>query len=229
MQMKIIHCFWSGGAKTRRAQACLASWRRFAPDWEVREWSPTDLPSDLPPFCADALRARKWAMVSDWVRIWALHEQGGLYLDLDVELVKPITLLPAGEWVSGEWTANGAVWMNPGSGLALEKGSPIAAEMLARYERLTFDPAREMMVWINENLHAVAKTHALNVLPPEVMSPIDTAGRMHRTEKTVGIHWYAMSWAGPKARVLQWISWHGGRPFIDALLKIKRMLTGRKP
>lgn len=225
MVPRIIHCFWAKGPKTKLAEKCLASWRRFAPEWEIREWSLESIPkgSDLPAFCVEAIRARQWTMVSDWVRMWVLERFGGLYLDLDMELVRPIGALPDGEWVSGEWTANGRTWMNPGSGLALEPQSPIARGMLERYARLAFDPNREMMSWINANLGELASD--LKVLPPEVMSPIAVDGRMHRTENTVAIHWYAMGCASPKQKILQWLSWHGFRPLIDALLRLKRSLS----
>lgn len=224
---KIIHCFWAGGPKTKLAEKCLASWRKYAPGWEIREWDLKNLGVDgsgsctkdgIPSFVRKAVEARKWAMVSDWARMWALKECGGIYLDLDVELVKPIGKLPDGEWVAGEWTASGEVWMNPGSGIALEKDSPIARAMLERYDGLAFDPNREMMTWINESLRGLT---GLRVLHPETMSPIGVDGKMHRTEKTVGIHWYAMSWASPKQKILQWMSWHGMRPLIDALLVLR--------
>ena len=224
MVPRIIHCFWAKGPKTKLAEKCLASWRRFAPEWEIREWSLESLPkeSDLPAFCVEAIRARQWTMVSDWVRMWVLERFGGLYLDLDVELVRPIGALRDGEWVSGEWTANGGAWMNPGGGSALEKDSPIAVAMLERYAHLAFDLKREMMPWINEGL----RDSGLRMLPPEVMSPIGVDGRMHRTEKTVGIHWYAMSWASPKQKILQWMSWHGMRSLIDAMLWVRNRVRG---
>ena len=223
---KIIHCFWGGGPKTKLAEKCLASWRKYASGWEIREWNLENLgvggsgsctKDGIPSFVWKAVEARKWAMVSDWARMWALKECGGIYLDLDVELVKPVDELPDGEWVAGEWTANGGIWMDPGGGIALEKDSPAAVAMLERYAKLEFDPKREMMPWINEGL----RDSGLCVLPPEVMSPIGVDGKLHRTEKTVGIHWYAMSWASPKQKILQWMSWHGMRPLIDALLALR--------
>ena len=214
---KVIHCFWSGGPKTKLAEKCLASWRKFAPDHEIREWNPSNLTGSSS-FFRDAVAARKWAMASDWARMAVLKEHGGIYLDLDVELVEPIERLPKGEWVAGEWTAGGDVWMNPGGGIALEKGSAVAADMLERYAGAAFDPQREMMPWINEGLRG------LKVLDPEVMSPIGVDGKLHRTEKTVGIHWYAMSWASPQRKLARWLSWHGLRPVVDTLLKIKGRL-----
>ena len=225
MMPKIIHCFWAGGPKTKLAERCLASWRRFAPGWEIREWSLSDvgtLQGEGRAFFEAASANRKWAMASDWVRMAVLWNVGGIYLDLDVELIAPIWNLPDGEWVAGEWMTSGAVGMNPGSGIALEKGSPIAAAMLGSYGMVAFDPDREMMPWIAANLSdAIRASGSLRVLAPEVMSPIDVEGRMHRTDRTVGIHWYAMSWCGPKRRFARWLSWHGMRPLVEFLLKLK--------
>ena len=169
-------------------------------------------------FFEAALAAGKWAMASDWLRMKVLCEEGGIYLDFDVELVATVDRLPDGEWVSGEWTANGGVWMNPGGGIALEKGSAVARHMLEAYESLRFDPKFEMMPWINARL---AET-GLRTLDPEVMSPIGMDGKLRSTERTVAVHHYAMSWASPWRRFLQWMSWHGMRRVVDAMVRLRR-------
>lgn len=220
MVPKVIHCCWFGGTKTKLAQKCRASWERFAPDWEIREFV---LPTDVPAFVADALKAGKWAVVSDWARMQALYDEGGVYLDYDVELVKPFTP-PEGEWVAGEWTASGGTWMNPGSGIALERGSAVARHMLDAYARTAYDPAREMMPWINARL---AEAGPIAVLDPEVLSTIDFRGRRHVTEATLGIHHYALSWGGPKRKILQWLSWHGFRWLVDLGVRIKHLGRGK--
>ena len=224
---KLIHCFWAGGQKTKLAEKCLASWRKYAPGWEIVEWNLENLgvgdscsctKDEIPSFVWKAVEARKWAFVADWARFAALEREGGLYFDFDVELVKPIDELPGGEWVSGEWTASGGVIANPGSGIALEKGSPIARAMLDYYATAEFNDK----VTVGEIMEGIGdRGLGIGVLEPEVMSPIGVDGKMHRTEKTVGIHWYAMSWASPKQKILQWMSWHGMRPLIDALLVLR--------
>ncbi|MBR3221881.1 MAG: DUF2029 domain-containing protein [Kiritimatiellae bacterium] len=224
---KIIHCCWFGGPKPKLAEKCLASWRRFAPEWTIREWTHDELRLRASgagvdtAFFEAAIAARKWAMASDWVRMLVLWLEGGIYFDLDVELVSPIEGLPEGEWVSGEWTARGGVWMNPGGGIALEKGSLAAKEMLAAYSKLPFDPKREMMPWINEKL---ADTK-LRTLDPEATSPIGVDGRLRNTALTVAVHHYAMSWATPWQRTLRWFSWHGMRGAVDALLEFRSLFA----
>ncbi len=222
---KIIHCCWFGGPKTALAKRCLASWRRIAPDWTIREFT---LPPDLPGFVAGAIKAGKWAMVSDWARMRALYDEGGVYLDFDVELVRPLDDLLDREWCSTEYTTDGGTWLNPGGGIALEKGSAIAKAMLEAYATTPFDPERQMMPFINERLAAASELHPLALLPPEVLSPIDCAGRMHRTDATRGIHHYSMSWAPWWRRALQWVSWHGGRPVIDAMLRARKICRHKR-
>ena len=233
---KKIHCCWFGGPKTPLAERCMASWRRFAPGWEIVEWNEESVrgkrekgrgwgEEDGAVFFEAAIAAKKWAMASDWLRMMALHEEGGVYLDFDVELVAPIDRLPDGEWVAGEWTASGGVWMNPGGGIALEKGSAVARHMLDAYARLAFDPKREMMPWINAQL---GETN-LRVLDPEVMSPIGTDGKPQSTEHTVAVHHYAMSWATKRRKFARWLSWHGMRLAVDAVIGLRRAFADCGP
>ena len=226
---RTIHCFWAKGPKTNLAERCLASWRRLAPAWEIREWSLANLPDDVltSVFCAEAIRLGKWAAVSDWVRMWALKECGGVYLDLDVELVASIDDMSEREWIASEWKVGGGTWMNPGGGVALVKGSELATNMLSLYEQQGYRAEQEMMTVINANLETAMSGLVTppRVLPPEVMSPIDTFGRLHRTAETVGIHWYAMSWASPQRKLAKWLSWHGMRWVVNGLLRVKRMFV----
>ena len=239
---KIIHCFWSGGPKTELAEKCLASWRRYAPDYEIREWTLEEVggekrwrgtKDDLPAFVAEAIAARKWAFVSDWVRFAVLKEHGGVYFDLDQELVKPISALPEGEWVASLRLPSGKVDLAPGA-IALEKGSPIAQAMLDFYATAEFDPkliVGEVMERKFESLKVrkfegleVRKFESLKVLEPEVMCPLEANGKLKASEKTIGIHWFAFSWGGPYKKFIRWLSWHGFRPLVDALLRVRRSL-----
>jgi len=227
---RTIHCCWFGGKKTALAQKCRASWAAWCPDWTIREWNEENVGelAEIPgfDFFQAAATAKKWAAASDWVRMAALWKEGGVYLDYDVELVRsPDGLCRDGEWVSSEWTVDGGVQVNPGGGIALEAQSPIAAFMLNAYAMTEFDARREMMPFIVGNLAAASqKCVGLRVLLPEVMNPIDVRGVCHRTDQTVGIHHYAMSWASPQRQVAKWLSWHGMRGVVEFLLKIKRGL-----
>lgn len=229
---KILHCFWAQGPKTKLAERCLDSWRKYAPDWELREWDVASVERALAGsprsarFLRAAIAAKRWAAVSDWVRMWALDSFGGVYFDCDVELVRGIDDLTDGPWVAGERKASGDVIPNPGAGIALERGSAVARDMLDLYERQGFDPAAEMMAVIVSNLRTVAPD--LKVLPPETFSPIGADGKMRRTEATRGIHWYAMSGASLRRRVARWLTWHGLGGVADFAVRIGKGFHERK-
>lgn len=220
-----IHCCWFGGELSSLARRCLDSWQRYAPGWRVKRWDRwventlREDPAALPRFVVEAFNARKWAMVSDWTRMKALYEEGGLYVDFDVEFIAPLSNLPEGEWISGEWTAAGEVWMNPGGGICLRPKSPVAHAMLGEYENLVFSPKLKMMPWINSRLAVHAK--GIKVLPPEIMSPVGMDGRCRTSPATVAIHHYAMGWASPREKFLQWLSWHGMRWLVDFALRVR--------
>lgn len=81
----IIHYCWFGGAPLPPlAEDCMASWRKYMPDWEYMRWDETNFAiSAAPLYVRQAYEARKFAFVSDYVRLWALEQYGGLYMDVD--------------------------------------------------------------------------------------------------------------------------------------------------
>lgn len=93
---KTIHYVWVGGNKpTPLMHRCLASWKRFAPEYTVRLWNEENIPMNHPYVTAMYAKG-KWAFVSDYVRFWVLEREGGIYLDTDMELLQPIDPLLAG-------------------------------------------------------------------------------------------------------------------------------------
>ena len=205
---KVIHGCWSGGPMTPLAERCLASWRRFAPDFEIRVRAAAAEDAALTP-----------AFWSDRERFRALYEEGGVYFDLDVELVAPIGDLLDREWCAGEWLPDGSARANPGSGIALAKGSPVAKAMLDYYAEHGFD----RKTTVGEVFERVCPGRPPR-LPPEVFSPVDGAGRLCRTGATRGIHWYAMSWSPLRNRLARWLAWHGARPLLSLLVRLKNLI-----
>lgn len=87
---RLLHYCWYGdGKKSAQILHCMASWRRLLPSWDVVEWNESNTPTDFP-YAAEALKSGQWAMLSDYARLHALYEHGGVYLDTDVELIQPL-------------------------------------------------------------------------------------------------------------------------------------------
>ena len=88
---KIIHYCWFGGnALPELEQRCLASWHQHMPNWEYKWWNEKTFDiAAAPQYVRQAYEARKYAFVSDYVRLWALEKFGGLYMDVDFMVYRP--------------------------------------------------------------------------------------------------------------------------------------------
>lgn len=91
---KLHYCWFGNNPKGEIFDRCLKSWKKYAPNFEIYEWneSNSDL-SSAPKYVQDALREKKWAFVSDYIRMAVLDKIGGVYVDTDMELVKDISPL----------------------------------------------------------------------------------------------------------------------------------------
>jgi len=88
---KIIHYCWFGGAPFNDTiQRCIESWKQMLPEYTLVRWDESTLPWDLLPWARQTYRHRRWALLSDYARLYALVTQGGIYLDTDVEVLKPL-------------------------------------------------------------------------------------------------------------------------------------------
>ncbi len=136
---KTIHTFWfSGDEKPEEYKRCIESWYKYCPDYEIIEWNSDNYDYKKNTFMEDAINSRKWAFASDYARLDVIWEYGGIYLDADIELTKPLEA----------YLGNKAFFIfdsNNNIDLALiasEKNNPIINEIREIYRGLRFDPNR---------------------------------------------------------------------------------------
>ncbi|MDD5990034.1 MAG: glycosyltransferase [Paludibacteraceae bacterium] len=136
---KIIHYCWFGGNPLPELeQRCLASWHEYMPDWEYKWWNEETFDiAAAPLYVQQAYEARKYAFVSDYVRLWALEQYGGLYMDVDFEVFRPFDELmdkyPA--FAGYEGSKRKPVMMGV---LASEPHGAWVRDMLSTYENRSF-------------------------------------------------------------------------------------------
>ena len=88
---KIIHYCWFGnGTMPELALKCLESWKKYLPDYEIMVWNEENFDVSMYQFSSEAYKERKFAFVADVCRLYALKKMGGIYLDTDVEFLKPL-------------------------------------------------------------------------------------------------------------------------------------------
>lgn len=99
---KIIHYCWFGGnSQPADVKKYIESWRKYCPDYEFKEWNESNFDLNENDYCKEAYEAKKWAFVTDYVRLKALYEYGGFYMDTDVEVIKSLEPLRIYNAVSG--------------------------------------------------------------------------------------------------------------------------------
>jgi len=135
---KVIHFVWLGGApKPQVVLKCIESWRRLCPGWELREWGDETLQRVGCRYAREAYAQKKWAFVADWLRLYVLYENGGFYLDTDMEIRKPIDEFVSNKLTMGLVSRNGKVLFNGGF-IGCEKGDDMIGGLLALYDGLPF-------------------------------------------------------------------------------------------
>ena len=88
---KTIHYCWFGKTPLPTfAKECIKSWRKYLPDYEIKEWNEESFNVNIIPYTKEAYESKKYAFVSDYARFWILYNYGGLYFDTDVEVIKPM-------------------------------------------------------------------------------------------------------------------------------------------
>lgn len=87
---KIHFCWFGGNELSDLAKKCIYTWNKKLPDYEIKMWSENNFDINSNIFIKQAYESKKWAFVSDYVRLWALYNEGGIYLDTDVEILRSI-------------------------------------------------------------------------------------------------------------------------------------------
>ena len=133
---KTIHYCWFGGnPKPEIIEKCIASWKQFCPDWEIKEWNESNYDVTAHPYVKEAYEAKKWAFVSDVARLEIIYREGGIYMDTDVELLAPLGFVTACDaFFSFETNLN----INSGLGFGATARHPSVAAMLACYNNRHF-------------------------------------------------------------------------------------------
>lgn len=208
---KIIHYCWFGGNPLPElAVKCIASWKKFFPEYEIKEWNENNFDLNCCDYIREAYVAKKWAFVSDYARFWILYRYGGLYFDTDVEVIKDMTdIINVGAFMGCEVTDKGSLGVNPGLGLGVASGLEIYKEILDKYEQSHFlnSDGSYNYETVVDRVTSVLKDHGfkcnksiqkvagITIYTPEYFCPMDyTTGKLNTTEKSHSIHWYDASW-----------------------------------
>ena len=133
---RIIHYCWFGKTeKTALILKCIDSWRQLLSGFEIIEWNEDNFDIGMLLYTREAYEQKKYAFVSDYARLWVLQNYGGIYLDTDVEVLKPLDMFLTHECFFGFESDNGVA---PGLIMGSRPGHPILKELMKYYEKNSF-------------------------------------------------------------------------------------------
>ena len=208
---KVIHyCWFGGGPLPIDVKKCIKSWERKCPNYKIIQWNESNFDVNAHPFTKQAYSEKAWAFVSDYARLKIIYDEGGIYLDTDVELQKNLDGLRKNDGFfaiqqEGHYCATGL-------GFGAKKENEIIKSMLEMYDDLIYSEENKYtIVCPYLNTKALEKygytysddikvVHNNLVLPPKFMDPI-APGKNKKNlfcDDTVSIHHYSASWMDAK-------------------------------
>lgn len=215
---KIHYCWFGRGEKSDKAKKCIASWSRLCPDYEIIEWNEDNFDIHMNPYTEMCYEQRKFAFLSDYARLWILEREGGLYFDVDVEVIRSFDPLLTHEAFFGFETDD---YINTGVGFGTEAGHPVVRAMLAAYDPL-LDATHGTVGCPILNTQALdafglvknGQTQEVGgaiIYAADYFNPYDDIlGKLRKTKNTYSIHWFAKSWMSRGAILRSKLSkpWH---------------------
>ena len=210
---KIHYCWFGKGKMPELALKCIESWRVNLPDYELKEWNENSFDINSNFYVKEAYESRKFAFVTDYVRLYALYTEGGIYMDTDVEVLKnldPFLDLPA---FSG-FEDNVHI---PTGIMAAEKGSVWAGWQLKYYDDRHF-LLPDGTLDLTTNVEIIGRLmgekgfilrnglynfqNIITIFPRDYFCPKShTTGKIELTQNTYTIHHFARSWKSTSDRL----------------------------
>lgn len=216
---KVIHYCWFGrNPLPDYAKKYIASWRKYLPGYEIKEWNEDNFDVNIIPYTREAYKAKKYAFVSDYARFWILYHYGGVYFDTDVEVIKNMDdIILNGPFMGIENLATEDKYETVGAGLGLgaEKGMEFYKRVLDNYAGYHFimpDGSlnlRTVVQYVTVELarcglkrsNALQQCAGIYIYPKDYFNP-KGGDVMRITQNTRTIHQYSSSWVSGRDGVV---------------------------
>lgn len=219
---------------------CIKSWRIHCPDYEICFWNESNINISENAFSSQAYKAKKFGFVTDYFRLKVLYENGGIYLDTDVEVIKSFDSLLCND---GFFGFEDESHINTGLGFGATLKNPILLELMKSYENalfinedgsynLTPCPQKDTLVFINRGLllnNSLQVIDGIKFLPTDFLCPIDfSTGKKNITNNTYSVHHFMGSWLSPvdkaKFKIIRSLNFIFGKNFAKIIIKKLRKI-----
>lgn len=230
---KIHYCWFGYNKKSSLIKKCIKSWHAICADYEIIEWNESNFDINCCDYVKQAYEQKKWAYVSDYARFKVLNEQGGIYVDTDVQLIKSVDDLLYTKFVG---FAHDDI-VNTGLIMATTMDDWLCKEVLKSYEGEDFqweDPSkilaigrRVTRILVNNGLILDGKKQIVKdytIYPEYYFNPTGGDMRGKVDDRAYSIHHYAATWFPPRARVRNTIRRFLGHRIVDKYYILKKSI-----
>ena len=214
---KIIHYCWFGQKeKPKLAKRCIASWKKYCPDYKIIEWNEDTFDINMNGYTRMCYAEKKYAFLSDYVRLYVVEKCGGIYFDTDVELIQSPDFLLQSEAFFGfetpEYVASGLGFGSVANGTAIQALLAEYTPILDGTHGTIGCPRINTRALVSLGLRqdgSLQQVAGAVIYPSSYFNPYEsTTGRLQKTRETVSIHWYSAAWMSRGKRLRCFI----GRP-----------------
>lgn len=212
---KTIHYCWFGGNPLPSlAKKCIESWKKYFPDYEIKEWNESNFDVNCIPYVKEAYEAKKYAFVSDYARFWILYNYGGIYFDTDVQVIKPFDdIINRGPFMgcqnkSEPGATPNKMGVNPGLGLGVKPGHGLYKELIEFYKTISFkneDGSLNLKTVVNyttellvekglKQTDEIQQVAGVWIYPWDYFCPMSPTLELNITDNSRTIHLFNASW-----------------------------------
>lgn len=238
---KLIHYIWIGEKPMpndvlKKIEIC----KKFNPDYIIKIWDNNNFTFSNNQYCKEAYESKKWAFVSDYIRLSVLYDYGGIYMDTDVEVVKNLDVLLKYKAFSGFESENRI----PTGTMGAEPKNPWIKAILDYYDNTHFINSDgsfnlttnvETITTITQSLYPIELNNSYQDLGDVVFLPFDwlcakdlSTGKIKKTKNTLTIHHFAGSWLPLKEKVIKWLQNHYLGFGVKLVVKIKSIFRRKR-
>ena len=206
---KIHYCWFGKGKKSKLALKCIRSWRQYCPEYEVIEWNEENFDIDMNGYTRMCYAEKKYAYLSDYVRLWVVEKYGGIYFDTDVEVIRSLEELLRND---AFFCFENKQYVASGLGFGSVAHGKVIQAMLKEYEILLdgkngvrmcpkLNTQALVALGLKQNGRKQTVCEAV-IYPMDVLNPYNSAtGKLEKTENTFSIHWYEATWMSKHLKI----------------------------
>lgn len=204
----VIHYCWFGkGDLPDFYKRCMESWYKYCPEYTIKEWNEDNCDINENDFVKQAYEMKKYGFVPDYFRLKIIYENGGIYLDTDVELLRNPDDLRYNEAFCGMQVPGEVAF---GLGFGAVAGHPVLKKLMKRYSQMQFveneaiSPALQTKDLMDIGMrygNCQQEVMGMSIYPVEVLSPMNLFTKeIYKTQFSYAIHYYDGSWVSDEKR-----------------------------